>query len=330
MTNTFKAFVVEEQDDKVIHQYKDMTIDDLPEGEVLIKVKYSGINYKDALATVKDSKIVQSYPMVPGIDLAGVVEHSDTHAFDEGDEVIVTGYDLGTSHFGGFSEYARVKEEWVVPLPKDLTFEEAMIYGTAGYTAGLAIEKLEHNGLSIEKADVLVRGASGGVGTLAVMMLDKIGFDVVASTGKTDAEDQLKALGAKEVISRFTEVDERALGKRTWQGVIDPVGGESLSQIVKQLDYNGIVALIGMTAGTQFNSSVFPFILRGTSIIGIDSVYTEMKQRKQIWRRLAKDLKPDGLHDIKHVVKFNDIESSIKQLLEHTNSGRIVIDFEAK
>ncbi|WP_436862789.1 acrylyl-CoA reductase family protein [Staphylococcus caeli] len=330
MTNTFKAFVVDEQDDKVTHQYKDMTIDDLPEGEVLIKVKYSGINYKDALATVKDSKIVKSYPMVPGIDLAGVVEHSDTHAFDEGDEVIVTGYDLGTSHFGGFSEYARVKEEWVVPLPKDLTFEEAMIYGTAGYTAGLAIEKLEHNGLSIEKADVLVRGASGGVGTLAVMMLDKIGFDVVASTGKTDAEDQLKALGAKEVISRFTEVDERALGKRTWQGVIDPVGGESLSQIVKQLDYNGIVALIGMTAGTQFNSSVFPFILRGTSIIGIDSVYTEMKQRKQIWRRLAKDLKPDRLHDIKHVVKFNDIESSIKQLLEHTNSGRIVIDFEAK
>lgn len=330
MTNTFKAFVVEEQDDKVTHQYKDMTIDDLPEGEVLIKVKYSGINYKDALATVKDSKIVKSYPMVPGIDLAGVVEHSDTHAFDEGDEVIVTGYDLGTSHFGGFSEYARVKEEWVVPLPKDLTFEEAMIYGTAGYTAGLAIEKLEHNGLSIEKADVLVRGASGGVGTLAVMMLDKIGFDVVASTGKTDAEEQLKALGAKEVISRFTEVDERALGKRTWQGVIDPVGGESLSQIVKQLNYNGIVALIGMTAGTQFKSSVFPFILRGVSIIGIDSVYSEMKQRKQIWRRLAKDLKPDGLHDIKHVVKFNDIESSINQVLEHTNSGRFVIDFEAK
>jgi len=330
MTNTFKAFVVEEQDDKVTHQYKDMTIDDLPEGEVLIKVKYSGINYKDALATVKDSKIVKSYPMVPGIDLAGVVEHSDTHAFDEGDEVIVTGYDLGTSHFGGFSEYARVKEEWVVPLPKDLTFEEAMIYGTAGFTAGLAIEKLEHNGLSVEKADVLVRGASGGVGTLAVMMLDTIGFDVVASTGKADSEEQLKALGAKEVISRFTEVDERALGKRTWQGVIDPVGGESLSQIVKQLDYNGIVALIGMTAGTQFESSVFPFILRGASIIGIDSVYSEMKQRKQIWRRLAKDLKPDGLHDIKHVVKFNDIESSINQVLEHTNSGRFVIDFEAK
>ncbi|PHK50337.1 acryloyl-CoA reductase [Staphylococcus edaphicus] len=329
MTNTFKAFVVEEQDGKVTNQYKEISIDDLPEGEVLIKVKYSGINYKDALATVENSKIVSSYPMVPGIDLAGVVEHSDTHAFEQGDEVIVTGYGLGTSHFGGFSEYARVKEEWIVPLPKDLTLEEAMIYGTAGYTAGLAIEKLEHDGLSIEKKDILVRGATGGVGTLAIMMLDSIGFDVVASTGKSGVEDKLKALGAKEVISRITNSDHKALGKRTWQGVIDPVGGESLSQIVKQLDYNGMVAVIGMTAGTNFDSSVFPFILRGTSIIGIDSVYTEMRQRKHIWRRLAKDLKPNHLHDIKKVIKFNELEDNIKQVLEHTNSGRVVIDFEA-
>ncbi|MBN6204308.1 acryloyl-CoA reductase, partial [Staphylococcus saprophyticus] len=235
----------------------------------------------------------------------------------------------GTSHFGGFSEYARVKEEWIVPLPKDLTLEEAMIYGTAGYTAGLAIEKLEHNGLSIEKKDILVRGATGGVGTLAIMMLDSIGFDVIASTGKKGAEDKLKALGAKEVISRIANSDQKALGKRTWQGVIDPVGGESLSQIVKQLDYNGMVAVIGMTAGTKFDSSVFPFILRGVSIIGIDSVYTEIRQRKHIWRRLAKDLKPDNLHDIKKVIHFNDIEDNIKQVLEDNNSGRIVIDFNA-
>lgn len=191
MTESFKAFVVDEQDGKVTNQFKDITIDDLPEGEVLIKVKYSGINYKDALATVENSKVVNTYPMVPGIDLAGVIEHSDTHAFEPGEEVIVTGYDLGSSHYGGFSEYARVKEEWIVPLPKDLTLEEAMIYGTAGYTAGLAIEKLERNGLSVEKDDVLVRGATGGVGTLAVMMLDSIGFDVVASTGKSDVEENL-------------------------------------------------------------------------------------------------------------------------------------------
>ncbi|KRG08205.1 acrylyl-CoA reductase family protein [Staphylococcus sp. NAM3COL9] len=329
MTESFKAFVVDEQDGKVTNQFKDITIDDLPAGEVLIKVKYSGINYKDALATVENSKVVNSYPMVPGIDLAGVIEHSDTHAFESGEEVIVTGYDLGSSHFGGFSEYARVKEEWIVPLPKDLTLEEAMIYGTAGYTAGLAIEKLERNGLSVEKDDVLVRGATGGVGTLAVMMLDSIGFDVVASTGKSGVEEKLKSLGAKEVIPRINETDNKLLGKRTWQGAIDPVGGESLSQVIKQIDYNGSIAVIGMTGGHTFDSSVFPFILRGTSIIGIDSVYTEMRQRKHIWRRLARDLKPDQLHEIKQVIKFSNIEDSIKKVLEHNNSGRIVIDFEA-
>ncbi|PTI62038.1 acryloyl-CoA reductase, partial [Staphylococcus succinus] len=260
MTETFKAFVVDEQDGKVTNQIKNITIDDLPAGEVLIKVKYSGINYKDALATVENTKVVKSYPIVPGIDLAGVVESSETPAFEPGDKVIVTGYDLGISHFGGFSEYARIKEEWIVPLPKDLTLEEAMIYGTAGYTAGLAIEKLEHNGLSVENEAVLVRGATGGVGTLAVMMLDSIGYDVIASTGKTNTEAKLKSLGAKEVIPRITETDNKPLGKRTWQAVIDPVGGESLSQIIKHLDYNGSVAVIGMTGGNQFDSSIFPFI----------------------------------------------------------------------
>src|SRR5699024_2626590 len=283
----------------------------------------------DAVATVDNSKVVSAYPMVPGIDLAGVVAHSDTHAFEPGDEVIVTGYDLGVSHFGGFSEYARVKEEWIVPLPKDLTLEESMIYGTAGYTAGLAIEKLEHNGLSVEKDDVLVRGATGGVGTLSVMMLDAIGFDVVASTGKANAEDKLKSLGAKEVIPRIKESDDKLLGKRTWQAAIDPVGGESLSQILKQIDYNGSVAVIGMIGGHTFDSSVFPFILRCTSIIGIDSVYTEMKQRKHIWRRLAKDLKPKQLHDIKQIIPFSDLQENLSNVLEHNNSGRIIIDFEA-
>ncbi|MBB2507305.1 putative quinone oxidoreductase YhfP [Staphylococcus cohnii subsp. cohnii] len=329
MTKTFKAFVVNEQDGKVTSEFKDMTIDELPEGEVLIKTKYSGINYKDALATLDNLKIVSSYPMVPGIDLAGVVAHSDTHAFEPGDEVIVTGYGLGTDHFGGFSEYVRVKEEWIVPLPKDLTLEEAMIYGTAGYTAGLAIERLEHNGLSVEKDQVLVRGATGGVGTLAIMMLNGIGYDVIASTGKTEATEALKTIGAKDVISRITKEDNKPLGKRTWQAVIDPVGGDSFSQVIKQLNYNGSVALIGMTGGATFDSSVFPFILRGVNVIGIDSVYTEMRQRKHIWRRLSKDLKPDQLHDIKHNIKFKDIKKSIDEVIQHNNSGRIVIEFDS-
>ncbi|WP_251942496.1 acryloyl-CoA reductase [Staphylococcus sp. Marseille-Q5304] len=328
MTETFNAFVVDEKDGNVTNEFKKLTFDDLPEGEVLIKVKYSGINYKDALATRANTKIVQSYPMVPGIDIAGVVESSDTNTFDKGDEVVVTGYELGTNHYGGFSEYARVKEEWIVPLPKDLTLEEAMIYGTAGYTAGLAIERLEHNGLSVEKDDVLVRGATGGVGTLATMMLDSIGYDVIASTGKQGVEDRLKTLGAKEVISRIKESDSKPLGKRQWQAVIDPIGGESLSQIIKQLDYEGSVAVIGMTGGTQFETSVFPFILRGANVIGIDSVYTAMNRRKHIWRRLSRDLKPDKLHDIKQIVEFKDIEQYINEVLEHNNSGRIVIKFE--
>ncbi|EJY96631.1 acryloyl-CoA reductase [Staphylococcus arlettae] len=329
MSETFKAFVVDEQDNKVISQFKELTIDDLPEGEVLIKVKYSGINYKDALATTTGNKIVKSYPMVPGVDLAGVVEASDSHAYEPGDEVIVTGFDLGVAHFGGFSEYARVKEEWLVKLPKDLTLEEAMIYGTAGYTAGLAIETLEHNGLSIEHAPVLVRGASGGVGTLAVMMLKELGFKVIASTGKTSAADKLQTLGAKEIIDRLPDNDSKPLGKRTWQAVIDPVGGDGLAHAVKHLDYNGSVAAIGMTGGDNFATSVFPFILRGVNIFGIDSVYTNLRKRQLIWRRLAKDLKPKQLHDIKTVISFSELESSIETVVNHKNEGRIIIDFEA-
>lgn len=327
MTETFKAFVVDEQDGKVNAQFKDITTDDLPEGEVLIKVKYSGINYKDALATEDNNKIVRDYPMVPGIDLAGVVASSDSHAFEEGDEVIVTGFDLGISHYGGFSEYARVKEEWIVRLPKNLTLEEAMIYGTAGYTAGLAIETLEHNGLSIEDGKVLVRGASGGVGTLAVMMLNSIGFKVIASSGKADAKDTLTSLGAKEVIDRISDNDAKPLGSRTWAAAIDPVGGEGLAHVLKHIDYNGSVATIGMTGGDKFTSSVFPFILRGINVFGIDSVYTKMKRRQLIWRRLATDLKPKQLHDIKQVISFDNIEQGIQNVLDHNNKGRIIIDF---
>ncbi|MCY1572849.1 acryloyl-CoA reductase [Staphylococcus pettenkoferi] len=328
MSETFKAYVVNQQDGEFSKGFQDFTTDDLPDGDVLIKVKYSGINYKDALATTKDNKIVQSYPMVPGIDLAGVVEHSDTPAFEAGDEVIVTGYDLGVSHYGGFSEYARVNEEWIVKKPKDHTLEEAMIYGTAGFTAGLAIEELEHNGLSVERESVLVRGATGGVGTLAMMMLDAIGYDVIASTGKDDVEDNLKALGAKEVIPRIEDYDKKPLAKRQWQAAVDPVGGSSLAQVLKQLHHNGSLALIGMTGGNYFESSVFPFILRGANIIGIDSVTTSMKMRTKIWRRLAKDLKPDQLHDIKTTISFDDLEDYVDKVLQHDNSGRIIIKFD--
>ena len=328
MVEKFKAFVVDHDDNGIVsNSYKELTKDDLPEGDVLIKVHYSGINYKHALATQDHNKIVKQYPMVPGIDLAGTIEETNAPGFEVGDKVIVTSYDLGVSHYGGFSEYARVKSEWVIELPEDLTLEEAMIYGTAGYTAGLAIEQLEKSGMSIEGKEVLVRGATGGVGTISLLMLNNLGYDVIASTGRDDAEEKLKKLGAKEVIGRLPEDNSKPLEKRTWQAAIDPVGGENLPYIVKRLDNNGSVALIGMTGGNNFETTVFPFILRGASIIGIDSVFTPIKLRKRVWRRLAKDLKPQQLHDIKHVISFDEIPKAIDQVINHNNTGRIVIDF---
>lgn len=328
MVEKFKAFVVDQDDNGIVsNSYKELTKDDLPEGDVLIKVHYSGINYKDALATQDHNKIVKQYPMVPGIDLAGTIEETNAPGFEVGDKVIVTSYDLGVSHYGGFSEYARVKSEWVIELPEDLTLEEAMIYGTAGYTAGLAIEQLEKSGMSIEGKEVLVRGATGGVGTISLLMLNNLGYEVIASTGRDDAEEKLKKLGAKEVIGRLPEDNSKPLEKRTWQAAIDPVGGENLPYIVKRLDNNGSVALIGMTGGNNFETTVFPFILRGASIIGIDSVFTPIKLRKRVWRRLAKDLKPQQLHDIKHVISFDEIPKAIDQVINHNNTGRIVIDF---
>lgn len=329
MVEKFKAFVVDQDDNGIVsNSYKELTKDDLPEGDVLIKVHYSGINYKDALATQDHNKIVKQYPMVPGIDLAGTIEETNAPGFEVGDKVIVTSYDLGVSHYGGFSEYVRVKSEWVIELPEDLTLEEeAMIYGTAGYTAGLAIEQLEKSGMSIEGKEVLVRGATGGVGTISLLMLNNLGYDVIASTGRDDAEEKLKKLGAKEVIGRLPEDNSKPLEKRTWQAAIDPVGGENLPYIVKRLDNNGSVALIGMTGGNNFETTVFPFILRGASIIGIDSVFTPIKLRKRVWRRLAKDLKPQQLHDIKHVISFDEIPKAIDQVINHNNTGRIVIDF---
>lgn len=330
MVEKFKAFIVnQDENGKVSQEYKTLTKDDLPEGDVLIKVHYSGINYKDALAAQDHNAIVKKYPMVPGIDLAGTIEETNAPGFEVGDKVIVTSYDLGVSHYGGFSEYARVKSEWVIELPEGLTLEEAMIYGTAGYTAGLAIEKLEKAGMSIEGNEVLVRGATGGVGTLAMLMLDNLGYDVVASTGRKDVDNQLKELGATEVIDRLPDNDDKSLASRTWQAAIDPVGGKNLPYIVKRLDNNGSVAVIGTTGGTEFESSVFPFILRGVSIIGIDSVFTPIKLRRRVWRRLARDLKPDQLHDIKHIISFEDIPDAIDKVINHENTGRIVIDFNA-
>src|SRR4051812_46379841 len=294
MNETFKALIVNKTDDDFSVKIEKLTIHDLPEAEVLIKVAYSSINYKDGLASTPEGKIVRSYPFVPGIDLAGVVVSSGDPHFHEGDKVIATSYEIGVSHYGGYSEYARIPSAWLVPLPKNLTLKEAMIFGTAGFTAALSIQRLEDNGLTPDKGNVLVTGATGGVGSLAVSMLAKAGYKVVASTGKASEHDFLKGLGATEVISR-EEVHSgkiKTLDKQIWAGAVDPVGGETLAAILSKISYHGSVAVSGLTGGVQVPTSVFPFILRGINLLGIDSVYCPMDLRQKVWNRMSSDLKP--------------------------------------
>ncbi|EKU49069.1 acryloyl-CoA reductase [Staphylococcus massiliensis] len=330
MKDTFKAYELTAQDDKATGAFKTMTIDDLPEGDVLIDVHYSSINFKDALATNPRSKVIKDYPIIPGIDAAGVVAQSDHPSFEEGDEVVVTGYELGVSHDGGFSEYVRVPGDWAVKVPKDLTLEEAMVFGTAGFTAALSIQRLEDSGIAVDKGPVLVRGTSGGVGSLALMMLSELGYKVTASTSHDELKDDMKKFGAKDVISRITSDSSKPLEKGVWQGVIDPVGGETLGEVIKTVKPNGGIALSGNASGAIFESTVLPFILRGIKLLGIDSVYCDMKMRERLWRRLATDLKPEFLHDIKTVVPFEELESGLEKLKDHKVYGRMVVKMPNK
>jgi acrylyl-CoA reductase (NADPH) len=325
----FKALIVDKTDEKFSVNLKQLTFDDLPAGEVLIKVAYSSINYKDGLATIPDGNIVRSYPIVPGIDLAGVVVSSEDSRFHEGDEVIATSYEIGVSHFGGYSEYARIPAEWVVPLPKNLTLKEAMIYGTAGFTAALSVYKLEESGVTPEQGKVLVTGSTGGVGSLACVMLSKKGYQVVASTGKTSEHHYLKQLGAAEVISREDVVGEKikALDKQLWAAAVDPVGGETLAAILSKIQYGGAVAVSGLTGGPKVPTTVFPFILRSVKLLGIDSVYCPMDIRLKVWDRMANDFKPSStlLQSIVKEIAFEELLDYLPLLLKGQACGRFVV-----
>src|SRR5690625_2834384 len=296
----FRALIVNQTENEFTVDLTDLSLDDLPEGEVIIRVAYSSVNYKDGLAATPDGKIVRNYPHVPGIDLAGTVVSSEDNKFKEGDKVIATSYEIGVSHYGGYSEYARIPAKWIVPLPEGLTMKEAMTYGTAGFTAALSIYQLEHNGLEPENGPVLVTGASGGVGSSAVAMLAKSGYEVVASTGKTTEHDYLRKIGAEEIISREELQPEkiRPLDKQRWAAAVDPVGGKTLAYILSTIKYGGSVAVTGLTGGPKLPTTVFPFILRGINLLGIDSVYCPMEIRKKLWERMAADLKPDHLKEI--------------------------------
>ncbi len=326
--DNFKAFMVNKTEDDFSAVVKTIELEDLPAGEVTIEVAYSSVNYKDGLASIPNGKIVRSYPFVPGIDLAGTVIRSDDRRFKEGDEVIATSYEIGVSHYGGFSEFARIPGDWIVPLPKGLTLKEAMVFGTAGFTAALSVHRLEENGLTPEKGKVLVTGATGGVGSVAVAMLAKRGYHVVASTGKETEHDYLREIGATEIISREELVGEKVkpLDKQLWAAAVDPVGGKTLSAILSKLDYNGSAAVSGLTGGTDVATTVFPFILRGINLLGIDSVYCPMETRKVLWQRMATDLKPEGLLEtIQNEVTLEELPGVLSSILKGENRGRTIV-----
>lgn len=328
MSQTFKALIVDKQDEQFSVEVQQRTIAELPEGEVLIKVHYSSVNYKDSLASIPNGNIVTRYPFIPGIDLAGVVVSSSDARFQEGDEVIATSYEIGVSHFGGYSEYARIPAKWIVPLPNGLTLKEAMVIGTAGFTAALSVQRLEENNVTPDKGKVLVTGATGGVGSFAVSILAKRGYQVEASTGKESEYDYLKKLGASAVLPREEVFDGkiRALGKQKWFAAVDPVGGEPLASLLSQIQYGGSVAASGLTAGTKLPTSVFPFILRGVNLLGIDSVYCPMEARIKIWDRLASDFKPANLEElIQDEVTLEQLPEVLPTLLKAQARGRMIV-----
>lgn len=326
MVESFRAFVVNKTSEGFTSGIQQLTPSDLPSGEVLIEVAYSGVNYKDGLASTSDGRIVRSYPFVPGIDLSGVVAESSDPRFKAGDEVLATSYEIGVSHYGGFSELARVKADWVVPLPAGLTLRDAMVLGTAGFTAALAIHQLERMGLSPQHGPVLVTGATGGVGSIAISILKKIGYMVAASTGKEAEHDYLRQLGADDTLARSETSAEssRPLEKERWAGAIDAVGGSTLAYLLRSTKYGGSVASIGNTGGPNVATTVFPFILRGVNLLGIESVNCPMELRRQLWQQLANEYKP-ALELIGQMRTFEELPQVLASVLRGEIRGRAVI-----
>ena len=329
MTN-FKAFWVEKTDDGVAHSVIERSTDDLPEGELLVKVAYSSLNYKDAMSAKGLPGVTRNYPHTPGIDAAGVIVESNDSGFTEGDEVIVIGYDLGMNTAGGYGQYIRVPANWAVKMPAGLDAREAMIIGTAGFTAALCVDKIEQMGAQPSDGPVVVTGATGGVGSVAVALLAKLGYDVVASSGKAEKDDYLKSLGAGSVISRadLSEENKRPMAAETWAHGIDTVGGEILSNVIKGLKYSGSVAICGLVASPAFSTTVLPFILRNVNVLGVDSVELPLAKKQEIWHRLSTDLKPDALDKMTTEVTLDGLSEVIDLIIQGGVSGRTLVKLD--
>ncbi len=323
----FNAFLIEESDGKVVSGFKQMNLTDLDSGEVVIKTAYSSVNFKDALAATGAGKIIRRFPCIGGIDLSGTVVESSSSEFSVGDEVIATSYDIGVAHHGGYAEYARIPAEWVVPMPKGLDLFSSMALGTAGFTAGLAVERMEHDGLAPSAGPVVVNGATGGVGGIAVDILSGLGYSVTAMTGKSDQEGYLKKLGASEILLRDSIDLEKIkpLARETWAGAVDNLGGDILSWIASGMKVGGAIASIGLASSFKFNTTVMPFILRGVSLLGIDSVNAKSLVRRKVWERLGSDMKPAHLSDIVQTVEFDELPSVFPKLMQSAMRGRVVV-----
>lgn len=325
---SFRAFRADTSGDAIDRGVVTMTTDDLADDGVLVEVHYSSVNYKDGLASTPTGRVARFSPMVPGVDLAGVLLE-DAGDLPAGTEVIAHGYDLGVNRHGGFAQFASIPVEWLVPLPPSMTARQAMVLGTAGYTAALSVVALAERGVGPDAGDVLVTGATGGVGSTAVGMLARLGYRVVASTGKPTEADWLTALGAAEVIDRaeLTEAG-KPLQQMRWAGAVDCVGGDTLANVLAQTVYGGAVAASGLTGGNTLSTTVLPFILRGVDLIGIDSVQTPLARRREVWNRIATDLLPADLDAIGTDIGLDDLDGVLTKILTGGARGRWVVDLQ--
>jgi len=328
---SFRAFRIDQKDGELVAEFARLTIDDVSEGEVVVRVGYSTINYKDALAATGTGRILRTFPLIGGIDLAGEVVSSTDDRFAAGDAVLVNGCGLSETRDGGYAEYARLSAESVVPIPDGIDALQAMQLGTAGYTAALAIHRMEQNSQLPENGPVVVTGATGGVGSVAVDMLAARGYEVVAVTGKAEKEDYLKSIGASRVLLR-NEIDfgKRPMEKAQWAGAIDNLGGDYLTWLTRTMKYGGNIASIGLAASHELTTTVLPFILRGVCLLGINSVDTPRDLRLQIWRRIGADLKPQHLDVIaSQTISFNELPGAFQAYIDGTVTGRIVVQIAA-
>lgn len=331
MSDQFSALFLTEADRKVTGEIKSLTDADLPEGDVTVAVEYSGVNYKDGMVVNGVGRLVRDYPHVPGIDFAGTVEASDNDAYKPGDKVVLTGWRVGEAHWGGYAGKARVKAEWLTPLPEGLSAKQAMAVGTAGFTSMLCVAALEDHGLTPADGPVLVTGAAGGVGSVAVAILAKRGYTVAASTGRPALADYLTGLGAAQIVDRaeLSEPSKRPLEGEAWAGAVDTVGATTLARVLAQMKYGASVAACGLAGGANLETTVLPFLLRGVNLLGIDSVMQPAENRVRIWARVVDDLPLDKLDALTEVISLGEVQNAADDILKGQVRGRLVVDLNA-